>query len=46
VQTADGGYAIGGFTNTYKTSEYKFYAVKLDALGNQQWVKSIGAENH
>jgi hypothetical protein len=46
IQTKDGGYAIGGFTNAYKTSDYKFYAVKLDALGNQQWVKSIGTESH
>jgi hypothetical protein len=44
VQTSDGGYAIGGFTNAYKTSDYKFYAIKLDAQGNQQWVKSIGAQ--
>ena len=46
IQTADGGYAIGGFTNAYKTNDYKFYAVKLDALGNQQWVKSIGKDTH
>lgn len=46
VQTTDGGYAIGGFTNVYRTDDYKFYAIKLDALGNEQWAKSIDHENH
>jgi hypothetical protein len=46
VQTADGGFAIGGFTNAYKTSDYRFYAIKLDALGNIQWTRAIGGEEH
>jgi len=46
VQTNDGGYAIGGFTNVYKTDDYKFYALKLDATGNVQWTKSIGNQGH
>jgi hypothetical protein len=46
VQTRDGGYAISGYTNVNNTSNYKFYAVKLDSKGNVQWTKSIGSENH
>jgi len=46
VQTQDGGYAIGGFTNAYKTSDYNFYAIKLDAQGNVLWTKAIGKEGH
>jgi hypothetical protein len=42
VQTTDGGFAIGGFTNVYRTQDYKFYAIKLDASGNVEWTKSIG----
>ena len=45
VQTTDGGYAIGGSTNAYRTVEYKFYAVKLDADGNLQWEKAIGNDS-
>jgi len=46
IQTSDGGYAIGGFTNADKTSNYNFYAIKLDALGNVQWTKAIGDDKH
>ena len=44
VQTRDGGYAIGGYTNVYNSSDYKFYTIKLDAKGNVVWSKSIGGD--
>jgi len=44
IQTRDGGYAVGGYTNVYNTSDYKFFAVKLDATGKVIWTKSIGGD--
>ena len=43
IQTADGGYAIAGYT-VFLGAEPPFnvYFVKLDANGNLQWTKTIG----
>jgi hypothetical protein len=42
VQTADGGYAIAGFTQSFGAGKWDVYVVKLDANGNLQWTKTIG----
>jgi len=44
IQTADGGYAIAGQTNSFGAGGYDVYVVKLDANGNLQWTKTIGGK--
>jgi hypothetical protein len=50
-QTSDGGYIVGGSSNSEKSGEKSedeisfttdYWIVKLDALGNIQWDKTIG----
>jgi len=41
VQTADGGFALAGVTESYGTS-IDFYLVKADSSGNMQWNKTYG----
>jgi hypothetical protein len=43
IQTSDGGYAIAGFTSSFGAGRDDVYVVKLDANGNLQWTKTIGA---
>jgi hypothetical protein len=45
IQTSDGGYAIAGATTSFGAGEADVYVVKLDANGNLQWTKTIGAKN-
>jgi len=45
IQTADGGYAIAGYTTSFGAGEADVYVVKLDANGNLQWTKTIGGKN-
>jgi hypothetical protein len=45
IQTSDGGYAIAGATTSSGAGEADVYVVKLDANGNLQWTKTIGAKN-
>jgi len=44
IQTSDNGYAIAGYTNSFGAGGYDVYVVKLDANGNLQWTKTIGAK--
>ena len=41
IQTADGGYAMTGYTNNGQPS-YNSFLVKIDASGGQTWVKKYG----
>jgi len=45
IQTSDGGYAIAGYTESFGAGGEDVYVVKLDASGNLQWTKTIGAKN-
>jgi len=45
IQTSDGGYAIAGYTKSFGPEDWDLYVVKLDANGNLQWTKTIGAKN-
>jgi hypothetical protein len=42
VQTMDGGYALGGFTNSYGAGDYDLWLVKTDGGGNVQWNRTYG----
>jgi hypothetical protein len=39
---ADGGFVLGGYTNSSGHGGDDFYVVKTDANGNQQWTKTYG----
>jgi len=41
-QTSDGGYIIGGYTNSFGPGDYDALIVKLDSSGNISWLKTIG----
>jgi len=45
IQTADGGYAIAGYTTSFGAGLSDAYLVKLDANGNLQWTKTIGGKD-
>jgi hypothetical protein len=41
-QTSDGGYIVGGFTNSFGASSKDFYVVKLDPDGSIEWENRYG----
>ncbi len=46
VQTLDGGYALGGATNSFGIGGWDAYVVKLDSNGNLQWTRAIGGSGN
>jgi PKD repeat protein len=42
IQTADGGYAFVGATQSWGGYGGRIWLVKIDGSGNQQWVKTYG----
>jgi hypothetical protein len=42
VQTADGGYATAGVTESFGAGGYDFYLVKTDSHGDTLWTRTFG----
>jgi len=40
--TSDGGFIMSGYGESYSSGNDDYYLIKTDALGNQEWAKSIG----
>jgi hypothetical protein len=45
IQTADGGYAMAGFSYSFGAGSGDYYIVRLDANGNFQWNRTIGGSD-
>lgn len=41
-QSSDGGFVLAGHTETFSPNWDDFYLMKVDALGNEQWIKNYG----
>ena len=46
VQTADGGYLIGGYTSSFGAGGNDLWVLKLDPSGNALWQRSVGSGNN
>jgi hypothetical protein len=42
--TADGGYAIVGYTTSFGAGDTDVYLIRVDSLGTQQWDRQIGGQ--
>ncbi len=45
IQTEDGGYVIGGFTESYGSGIRDMYLFKIDSLGELLWHKTYGGDS-
>ena len=41
-QTIDGGYIVGGYTNSFGSGNFNFWVIKLDNIGGVVWQKTYG----
>jgi hypothetical protein len=46
IQTADGGYIVTGYTNSFVSGVDDIYIIKLNSSGLLQWSKTIGGTTH
>ncbi|HHZ64833.1 MAG TPA: T9SS type A sorting domain-containing protein [Flavobacteriales bacterium] len=44
-QTADSGYIIAGYTNSYGAGTYDVYVVKTDPVGDTLWTRTFGGSD-
>jgi len=44
-QTSDGGYILGGYTNSFGAGNWDMYLVKTDSLGIMEWDTTFGGSS-
>jgi len=42
IQTADGGYAVAGISNSFGAGNFDIYIIKLNSGGTIQWTRTVG----